>query len=235
MSLSKISLLAALLAGCGTSVSAEELLPAYVRQSADTGPVAQRSLAAGLSARAADVEPADYLAQAADVEPADYLAQAVAVAPDRVIALTGVALPSGRWSPSLAPAAVAGQEEFYNLIDALNALGPIGVSVADYLALALPGLDNSRDIRSGPPPVDASRARDHWRPAQFVVSVPLATVAPTAKAAPESAKPWALPAALSDQLTRYLMAAAALALLAGAGLRLAALKRRNAAPSLARR
>ena len=223
MSLSKISLFAALLAGCGTGVSAEELLPAYVRQSADPGPVAQHSLAAGLSARAADVEPADYLAQAA------------AVAPGWVITLTEVALPSGRWSPSLAPATAAGQEEFYNLIDALNALGPIGVSVADYLALARPGLDNSRDTRSGPPAGDASKARDHWRPAQFVVSVPLATVVPTAKATPERAKPWALPAALSDQLTRYLMAAAALALLAGAGLRLAALKRRNAAPSLARR
>ena len=115
------------------------------------------------------------------------------------------------------------------------ARGPIGVSVADYLALALPSLDNNRDNRSGPPAGDASKARGHWRPAQFVVSVPLATVVPTAKAAPERAKPWALPAALSDQLTRYLMAAAALALIDGAGLRLAVLTRRNGAPSLARR
>ena len=223
MSSSKISLLAALLASSGASVWAEELLPAYVRQSADTGPVAQRSLAAGLPARAADVEPADYLAQA------------TAVTPGRAITLTGVALPSGRWAPGLASAAAAGQAEFYNLIDALNALGPIGVSVADYLALALPGLESNRDARSGPPAGDASKARSHWRPAQAVDSVPLATVVPTAKAAPERARPWALPAALSDQLTRYLLAAAALALLAGAGLRLAVLTRRNASPSLARR
>ena len=223
MSLSKISLFAALLAGCGTGVSAEELLPAYVRQSADPGPVAQHSLAAGLSARAADVEPADYLAQAA------------AVAPGWVITLTGVALPSGRWSPSLAPATAAGQEEFYNLIDALNALGPIGVSVADYLALALPGLDSSSRSSSGPPAVDASKARSNWLPARLMDPAPLVRANPSAQAAPERARPWALPAAVSDPLTRYLLAAAALAIIAGAGLRLAVLIRRNASPSLPRR
>ena len=197
MSLARTSLLAALLAGCVAGVSAEELLPGYVRQSVDQGPVGQLSLGSGLAVRAADVAPAAYLAAAA----------------------------------------AAGQAELYNLIDALNALGPIGVSVADYLALALPGLDSSSSSRSssGPPAVDASKARSNWLPARLMDPAPLVRANPSAQAAPERARPWALPAAVSDPLTRYLLAAAALAIIAGAGLRLAVLIRRNASPSLPRR
>lgn len=196
MSLARTSLLAALLAGCVAGVSAEELLPGYVRQSVDQGPVGQLSLGPGLAVRAADVAPAAYLAAAA----------------------------------------AAGQAEFYNLIDALNALGPIGVSVADYLALALPGPESSRSSSSsGPPAVDASKARSNWLPARLMDPAPLVRANPSAQAAPERARPWALPAAVSDPLTRYLLAAAALAIIAGAGLRLAVLIRRNASPSLPRR
>lgn len=195
MSLARTSLLAALLAGCVAGVSAEELLPGYVRQSVDQGPVGQLSLGSGLAVRAADVAPAAYLAAAA----------------------------------------AAGQAELYNLIDALNALGPIGVSVADYLALALPGLDSSSRSSSGPPAVDASKARSNWLPARLMDPAPLVRANPSAQAAPERARPWALPAAVSDPLTRYLLAAAALAIIAGAGLRLAVLIRRNASPSLPRR
>lgn len=195
MSLARTSLLAALLAGCVAGVSAEELLPGYVRQSVDQGPVGQLSLGSGLAVRAADVAPAAYLAAAA----------------------------------------AAGQAELYNLIDALNALGPIGVSVADYLALALPGLDSSSRSSSGAPAVDASKARSNWLPARLMDPAPLVRANPSAQAAPERARPWALPAAVSDPLTRYLLAAAALAIIAGAGLRLAVLIRRNASPSLPRR
>ena len=197
MSLARTSLLAALMAGCVAGVSAEELLPGYVRQSVDQGPVAQLSLGSGLAVRAADVAPAAYLAAAA----------------------------------------AAGQAELYNLIDALNALGPIGVSVADYLALALPGLDSSSSgsSSSGPPAVDAGKARSNWLQARLMDPAPVVRPLPSAQAAPERARPWALPAAVGDPLTRYLLAAAALAIIAGAGLRLAVLHRRNASPSLPHR
>ena len=224
MSTSKKSLLAAVLVVCGTGVSAEELLPGFVRQTADTGPVSQVSLAAGL------------MVSVSDVEPAAYLAEAAAAAPGRAHAPTGVPLPSGRWSPTLAPAAAATAEQvdLYELIDTLNALGPIGVSVADYLALALPKLDTSPNVGSSPPPAHASKAGSYGLTKLQADSAPSVWAVPAARASKERAKSWALPPEVSELLTRVLVGAAALAILAGAGLRLAVMTRRRTRRSLAR-
>lgn len=221
MSLSRFTLLMAVLAGCGTGASAERLLPDYLRQTVEPSPVSQFSAAFGLNA------------SSDDAEPANYLAEATAADNGRANAMAAVPLPSGRWLLSQAPAAADGQVEIQMLIEALNALGPIAVSVADYLAL-LAGPDISSAGSGSPPRVGAAKVHGTSLSSPPPDPAPgfSATPAPTARV--EQPGHWALSPAMSERLTRYLVGAAALAILLGAGLRLAVLTRRNAPPALAR-
>lgn len=223
MSISRFSLLMAVMAGCGTGVSAEQLLPDHLRQLTDPNAVSQAS----------SVFTQTFMA--AGGEPATYLDEATAAAPDLQNALAGAPLPSGRWSPTSASATVAGEAETSSLIEALNALGPIGVSVADYLALAVPGLDTRSAGSSGPTPGEAVKPRSTGWPAPAEGLAPAVSSIQAHTAVAEPTERWALPTAASEEFTRYLLAAAALAILAGAGLRLLVLTRRHAAPWLARR
>ena len=223
MSISRFGLLMAVMAGCGTGVSAEQLLPDHLRQLTDPNAVSQAS----------SVFTQTFMA--AGGEPATYLDEATAAAPDLQNALAGAPLPSGRWSPTSASASVAGEAETYSLIEALNALGPIGVSVADYLALAVPGLDTRSAGSSGPTPGEAVKPRSTGMPAPADGLAPAVSSIQAHTAVAEPTERWALPTAASEEFTRYLLAAAALAILAGAGLRLLVLTRRHAAPWLARR
>lgn len=223
MSISRFSLLMAVMAGCGTGVSAEQLLPDHLRQLTDPNAVSQAS----------SVFTQTFMA--AGGEPATYLDEATAAAPDLQNALAGAPLPSGRWSPTSASATVAGEAETSSLIEALSALGPIGVSVADYLALAVPGLDTRSAGSSGPTPGEAVKPRSTGMPAPAEGLAPAVSSIQAHTAVAEPTERWALPTAASEEFTRYLLAAAALAILAGAGLRLLVLTRRHAAPWLARR
>lgn len=222
MSLTRITLLMALLAGCGSGASAEQLLPHYLRQSLAPTAVSLTGTAFDLGA------------SSGDAEPVNYLAEATAAAPGRAGALAGATVPSGRWALALAPDAADGQVAMRALVEALNALGPIGVSMADYLALTLAGPDISSAGSGNPPRVDAVKAPGTSLPPSLTVQAPLSRPTPAPTASAEQAGLWALSSAMSERLTRYLVGAAALAILVGAGLRLVMQARRNATPSLAR-
>ena len=118
------------------------------------------------------------------------------------------------------------------------ALGPLGVSVADYLALSLPGLEirssSASTASNRPPPTEGARARNAALAAPAMSLAPrLSWIAAPAPAAGPAMRRSPLPA-LPEALTRYLLAAAALAILAGAGLRWLMSSRHNGSPSLAR-
>ena len=228
MTHSRFSLLAAVLAVlavlavCGPAAWAEELLPGHERQTVDRRLVPPFGKTPGLTEGIAQVEPVAYLARAA------------AAAPGRANALAGGRMATGQWSPDPASAAAAEQAERDALIETLNSLGPIGVSVADYLALARPDLDTRSDASGGPAPANASQVRSDPQTAFLTASTPSARSVPTAGAAAEPTTSWSLPRDVSDPLTRYLLGGAALAIVTGAVLRLAVLTRRSTPRSLAR-
>lgn len=222
MSISRVTLWMAVLAACSTGVQAEQVLRDPMHHHADRRLVLPINLAFGLTARAADDEPATFLAQA------------LAAAPPREGAWAGTSLPSGRWSAAHAADLAVGQAETNALIEALSALGPLGVSVADYLALTLPGLDNPSSTSKRPPPVEGAKPRSAPVAAPATPLAPRISViaAPAPAAGPAALR--SLSPALTEALTRYLLAAAALAILAGTGLRWLVSARRNGSPSLAR-
>lgn len=235
MSISRVTLWMAVLAACSTGVQAEQMLRDHVQHSADVRQALPISQVFKLTA------------QPADDEPATYLVQALAAALPRANAMAGTSRPSGRWSATHSADLAPGQAETDTLIEALSALGPFGVSVADYLALNLPGLDSRSTATSTttgpsinttgtrPPSLEGAKARSApaAAPAMTLVAHTISVIATPAPAAGPTT-PGGLSPALSEALTRYLLAAATLAILAGVGLRWLMSARRNGLPSLAR-
>ena len=246
MSISRVTLWMAVLAACSTGVQAEQMLRDHVQHSADVRQALPISQVFKLTA------------QPADDEPATYLVQALAAALPRANAMAGTSRPSGRWSATHSADLAPGQAETDTLIEALSALGPFGVSVADYLALNLPGLDSRSTATSTaisttsttistttgpsinttgtrPPSLEGAKARSApaAAPAMTLVAHTISVIATPAPAAGPTT-PGGLSPALSEALTRYLLAAATLAILAGVGLRWLMSARRKGSPSLAR-
>ena len=235
MSISRVTLWMAVLAACSTGVQAEQMLRDHVQHSADVRQALPISQVFKLTA------------QPADDEPATYLVQALAAALPRANAMAGTSRPSGRWSATHSADLAPGQAETDTLIEALSALGPFGVSVADYLALNLPGLDSRSTATSTttgpsinttgtrPLSLEGAKARSApaAAPAMTLVAHTISVIATPAPAAGPTT-PGGLSPALSEALTRYLLAAATLAILAGVGLRWLMSARRNGSPSLAR-
>ena len=234
MSISRVTLWMAVLAACSTGVQAEQMLRDHVQHSADVRQALPISQVFKLTA------------QPADDEPATYLVQALAAALPRANAMAGTSRPSGRWSATHSADLAPGQAETDTLIEALSALGPFGVSVADYLALNLPGLDSRSTATSTttgpsinttgtrPPSLEGAKARSApaAAPAMTLVAHTISVIATPAPAAGPTT-PGGLSPALSEALTRYLLAAATLAILAGVGLRWLMSARRKGSPSLA--
>ena len=229
MSITKIILLAGALSTWGCDARAERLWPDHLRLAIDDGASAQAGAATGLTAHTSDLQ-------------ADYLAGMTAGTAAPAGPATGLPRAAGRWS---AVAAEPGEREgdgkgdgdaasAGELIQALNALGPAGVSTADYLSLAPPGLFN------GPAPGRGGESDTGRASGSAATGPPLMNFLPIdsapAAAGPRAEQPpqWALPSDLSEPLTRYLFLAAVVALVAGAGLRHAYLTRRHGAHSLMR-
>lgn len=220
MSIQKVCWLAVIAAAWGPGAWAEDLLPDHVVQAIDTGPPAHASTARWWSVLAAHQEPIAYLAEAG-------------AGPSSRARLDAPAARPVNPPPANDPVApVADTDAPALLIEALAALGPMGVSISDYLAVALPGLPGQA---AGSAEGSAGRTRGAVATQGPVMNfLPTDAGNATPRPSTQAGSFWALPAGLTERLTRYLFLAAAAALGAGALLRVVQWTRRITEQPLAR-
>lgn len=227
MSITKIGLLTLATAVWGPGAAAESLLPDHLVRASEAGPQAHAGSARWLTAQAADRDPIDFLSTAAAGALARTVPAGSAPRPPKHRPAVD-ALAQGATPEEPAPAV---------LIEALDALGPLELNMSDHLSLALPGLAAGLAESLAATPSDAGRPRGSQTVGPITMNfMPVDSANAGSRPQPGAAARgrWALPKALSEQLTRYLFLAAAAALLAGAALHLTRWTRRSARPSLVR-
>lgn len=213
MSISRTTVLLAMAAGWGQPATAEALWPDYLRRPADSVGLLRAGAGSWLMPGPADKERGFFLHDIA------------ANGQGRPAEPMGSPGLSGRWAPGAAQPSSLQADEPGDLIEGLNAIGPIRVSVDDYLALAVTAKPSASGVAL--PALDASRARGIDGGLQTVMDYAPSVDKPSAPtAASERRRRWALPTLPATQ-AGYLVMAVALTIVAAAGLRLARLTRRK--------
>lgn len=227
MSITKIGLMTLATAVWCPGAAAESLLPDHLVRAIEAGPQAHAGSARWLTA------------QVADRDPIAYLSEAVAGARERTASAGSTPRPPKHRPAADAPAQGATPDEVAPaaLIEALDALGPLALSMSDHLSLALPGLAAGMAESLAATPQNAGKPMGSLAAGQTAMNfVPVDSASAESSRQPGVAVSgrWTLPTAWPEQLTRYLFLAAVTALLAGASLRLTRWTRRSAHSSLTR-